>query len=89
MLCSSSLSAARRARRMFVRFLRNVLRGRRISTERLEEVVGHYEHFGGVSPLTDITMRQARGLEERLSARGFDFPSMSGCAIGIRSSPTR
>jgi len=40
-------------------FLANVLRGRRIPPERLEEVVGHYEHFGGVSPLTAITMRQA------------------------------
>ena len=59
-------------------FLGNVLRGRRISTERLEEVVGHYEHFGGVSPLTDITMRQARGLEERLSQRGFDLPVYVG-----------
>ena len=59
-------------------FLANVLRGRRISPERLEEVVGHYEHFGGVSPLTDITMRQARGLQSRLSARGFDLPVYVG-----------
>ena len=59
-------------------FLANVLRGRRISPERLEEVVGHYEHFGGVSPLTDITMRQARGLESRLSAHGFDLPVYVG-----------
>ena len=59
-------------------FLGNVLRGRRISPERLEEVVGHYEHFGGVSPLTDITMRQARGLEERLTRRGFDLPVYVG-----------
>ena len=59
-------------------FLANVLRGRRISSERLEEVAGHYEHFGGVSPLTDITMRQARGLESRLSARGFDLPVYVG-----------
>ena len=59
-------------------FLANVLRGRRISAERLEEVVGHYEHFGGVSPLTDITMRQARGLESRLSARGLNLPVYVG-----------
>jgi protoporphyrin/coproporphyrin ferrochelatase len=59
-------------------FLANVLRGRRISPERLEEVVEHYEHFGGVSPLTDITMRQARGLQSRLSARGFDLPVYVG-----------
>ena len=59
-------------------FLANVSRGRRISPERLEEVVGHYEHFGGISPLTDITMKQARGLESRLSARGFDLPVYVG-----------
>ena len=59
-------------------FLANVLRGRRISPERLEEVVGHYQHFGGVSPLTDITMKQARGLESRLSARGFNLPVYVG-----------
>ena len=71
-------------------FLGNVLRGRRISTERLEEVVGHYEHFGGVSPLTDITMRQARGLEDApLGSEASIFPCMSGCAIGILSSPIR
>ena len=51
-------------------FLANVLRGRRIPPERLEEVIGHYEHFGGVSPLTEITERQARGLEQRLHERG-------------------
>jgi ferrochelatase len=50
-------------------FLANVLRGRRSSPERLEEVVRHYEHFGGVSPLTAITMKQARGLEQRLAER--------------------
>ena len=36
-------------------FLANVLRGRRVSPERLEEVVHHYELFGGVSPITAIT----------------------------------
>ena len=33
-------------------FLQNVLRGRRVSPERIEEVAHHYERFGGVSPLT-------------------------------------
>jgi ferrochelatase len=59
-------------------FLANVLRGRRISPDRLEEVVRHYERFGGVSPLTEITMRQARGLEERLAARGLNLPVYVG-----------
>jgi protoporphyrin/coproporphyrin ferrochelatase len=59
-------------------FLANVLRGRRIPPERVEEVAGHYEHFGGVSPLNEITMRQADGLRSRLAARGVDLPVYVG-----------
>ena len=59
-------------------FLANVLRGRRVSPARIEEVVGHYEHFGGVSPLADITMKQARGLVERLAPYGIDLPVYVG-----------
>ena len=51
-------------------FLANVLRGRRVSPERVEEVAHHYERFGGVSPLTELTMKQARALEATLAARG-------------------
>ena len=47
-------------------FLKNVLRGRRVPAERLESVVHHYELFGGISPITEITMQQAKGLRERL-----------------------
>ena len=47
-------------------FLANVLRGRRVAPERVEEVAHHYELFGGVSPLTMLTMRQAEGLRQRL-----------------------
>ena len=43
-------------------FLENVLRGRRVSPERVEEVAHHYELFGGISPITELTMRQAEGL---------------------------
>jgi ferrochelatase len=32
-------------------FLRNVVRGRGVPDERLAEVAGHYQHFGGVSPI--------------------------------------
>ncbi len=59
-------------------FLANVLRGRRIPPERIEEVAGHYEHFGGVSPLNAITMRQAEGLRFRLRDRGVDVPVYVG-----------
>lgn len=59
-------------------FLANVLRGRRIPTARVEEVARHYEHFGGVSPLTAITMRQADGLRRALTARGLELPVFVG-----------
>jgi ferrochelatase len=55
-------------------FLANVLRGRRVSPERVEEVAHHYELFGGVSPITGITLRQAEGLRTRLAAAGRPLP---------------
>ncbi len=55
-------------------FLDNVLRGRRVSPERIEEVAHHYQRFGGVSPLTALTQAQARALEEVLLARGLPLP---------------
>jgi len=55
-------------------FLDNVLRGRRVSPERIEEVAHHYELFGGVSPLTALTLGQARALERRLAERGLPLP---------------
>jgi ferrochelatase len=55
-------------------FLENVLRGRRVSPTRLEEVAHHYAIFGGVSPLTALTFEQARALEAALHARGVPLP---------------
>jgi ferrochelatase len=55
-------------------FLENVLRGRRVSPERIDEVARHYAHFGGVSPLTELTMRQARALETALRVRAVPLP---------------
>jgi protoporphyrin/coproporphyrin ferrochelatase len=55
-------------------FLANVLRGRRVAPDRVEEVAHHYERFGGVSPLTELTMEQARALEGRLRDRGVPLP---------------
>lgn len=43
-------------------FLERVARGRNIPRERLEEVAGHYDHFGGRSPIND----QCRALMEAL-----------------------
>ena len=51
-------------------FLANVLRGRRVRPERVEEVAHHYELFDGVSPLTELTLKQADLLRSRLAERG-------------------
>jgi ferrochelatase len=59
-------------------FLENVLRGRRVSPERLEEVAHHYEAFAGVSPITELTRRQARALEARLARDGCPLPVYVG-----------
>jgi len=59
-------------------FLANVLRGRRVTPDRVEEVAHHYELFDGVSPLTELTQRQADGLRERLAAAGHPLPVYVG-----------
>jgi ferrochelatase len=59
-------------------FLANVLKGRRVAPERVEEVARHYELFGGVSPLGAITRRQVEGLRTTLAARGIDVPVYLG-----------
>jgi protoporphyrin/coproporphyrin ferrochelatase len=59
-------------------FLANVLRGRRVRPERVEEVAHHYELFGGVSPITALTMRQAEGLRVRLASLDRPLPVYVG-----------
>ncbi len=55
-------------------YLANVLGGRRVPPERVEEVVHHYERFDGRSPLTELTRRQAAALEADLRGRGRGLP---------------
>jgi ferrochelatase len=59
-------------------FLENVTRGRNIPRERLEEVAHHYEHFGGVSPITAQNRELIAALEAELSAHGIDLPVYFG-----------
>jgi ferrochelatase len=59
-------------------FLANVLRGRRVSPERVEAVAHHYELFNGISPITELTRRQASGLEAALDERGLRLPVYVG-----------
>jgi protoporphyrin/coproporphyrin ferrochelatase len=59
-------------------FLANVLRGRRVAPERVEEVAHHYDLFGGVSPLTELTERQAALLRDRLRGQELALPVYLG-----------
>jgi len=59
-------------------FLSNVLRGRRVSPSRVEEVAHHYELFGGVSPLSELTTRQANALSEKLARHRHRLPVYVG-----------
>ncbi len=59
-------------------FLANVLRGRAVPPARVEEVARHYALFGGVSPITELTQRQAAGLRERLERDGPALPVYVG-----------
>src|SRR4051812_22933766 len=49
-------------------FLKNVTGGRALPDAAVEEIRHRYEQIGR-SPLTDITMRQAKGLERELGMR--------------------
>jgi ferrochelatase len=59
-------------------FLENVLRGRRVAPGRIEEVAHHYELFGGVSPITELTLKQADGLRAKLASQGCPLPVYVG-----------
>jgi ferrochelatase len=55
-------------------FLRNVTRGRGISEARLDEVAGHYQHFGGVSPLNASNRQLLVTVRAEFAERGIDLP---------------
>jgi len=51
-------------------FVKNILKGRQVAPEFIEEMKERYEAIGGRSPLLEITKGQAAALEEKLNARG-------------------
>jgi protoporphyrin/coproporphyrin ferrochelatase len=59
-------------------FLEDLLRGRPVPKERVEEVVRHYEHIGGRSPYNELTMRQADALVAELRREGKPIPVFVG-----------
>lgn len=59
-------------------FLANVLKGRPVPPQRLEEVSHHYELFNGRSPLNEVTFRQAGALQVLLEHEGLRLPVYVG-----------
>ncbi|QNG18856.1 ferrochelatase [Rhodococcus triatomae] len=59
-------------------FLENVTRGRGIPPERLDAVVEHYLHFGGISPINALNRDIITRLEADLAAAGLDLPVYFG-----------
>jgi len=55
-------------------FLENVLRGKNVPRERLLEVAGHYQHFGGISPLNAQNRMLVAALERELKQHGPPLP---------------
>ncbi len=55
-------------------FLENVLRGRNVPSERMQEVAGHYYHFGGRTPINDQVRALIRALEGELAEKGPRLP---------------
>jgi protoporphyrin/coproporphyrin ferrochelatase len=59
-------------------FLENVTRGRNVPPERLDDVAGHYLHFGGVSPINQINRALIDQIRAELGERGADLPVYFG-----------
>jgi ferrochelatase len=55
-------------------FLHNVLRGRHVPPERLEQVASHYRRFGGVSPINSQVRSLITALRQELAVSRMDLP---------------
>jgi ferrochelatase len=55
-------------------FLENVTRGRGVPRERLLDVAGHYQHFGGVSPINAQNRELLAAIEADFAAHGVGLP---------------
>jgi ferrochelatase len=49
-----------------------------VPPDRLEAVAHHYDLFGGVSPITELTRKQGEGLRQRLAVAGYPLPVYIG-----------
>ncbi len=55
-------------------FLENVLRGRRVPRDRMEQVAAHYQAFGGVSPINGQNRALVEAVRGALHRRGARLP---------------
>src|SRR6185436_16802927 len=55
-------------------FLENVLRGRNVPRERMQQVARHYEMFGGVSPINQQNRNLIAALQKELDQNGPRLP---------------
>ncbi len=55
-------------------YLENVVRGRLVPRERLEQVAEHYYHFDGKSPINDQVRELVQALENELAEHGPHLP---------------
>ncbi|TWU10053.1 Ferrochelatase [Novipirellula galeiformis] len=55
-------------------FLENVLRGKNVPRERMMEVVEHYQHFGGVSPINEQNRQLLSAIKQDFAANGIELP---------------
>jgi len=63
-------------------FLTRLFKGRVPSLEQLERVKERYQLIGGASPLPEITLKQAKALEDSLNSKGPRFTSYVGMRYG-------
>jgi ferrochelatase len=59
-------------------FLENVTRGRGVPPERLDAVVEHYMHFGGVSPINELNRDIIAALQAEFDSAGIELPIYFG-----------
>jgi ferrochelatase len=57
-----------------VPFLKNVLKGRDVPSERMEQVAEHYYRFGGVSPINSQNRALVLALKDELARADLDLP---------------
>ena len=55
-------------------FLENVLKGKNVPRERMMEVVEHYQHFGGVSPINEHNRHLLAAIGNEFDQHSIDLP---------------